>query len=47
MDIKEHAVALEKLGKYKTGVSCLYINKIEDINLSVLKEMIDAELNRK
>ena len=47
MDIKEHATALEKLGKYKTGVSCLYINKIEDINLDVLEEMIDAALNRK
>ena len=47
MDIKEHAVALEKLGKYKTGVSCLYINKVEDINLNVLEEMIDAGLNRR
>ncbi|NIR63493.1 MAG: DUF1801 domain-containing protein, partial [Aliifodinibius sp.] len=31
---------LEKLGKYKTGKSCLYVKKIEDINLEVLEELI-------
>src|SRR2546423_15417159 len=25
--VNEHAAALEKLGKYKTGMGCLYINK--------------------
>jgi hypothetical protein len=44
--IKEHAAALERLGKYKTGVGCLYINKLEDIDLDVLKEIIDTALNR-
>ena len=38
--IKEHAEALAKLGKHKTGVGCLYINKLNDINLEVLKGMI-------
>jgi hypothetical protein len=47
MDIKEHAAALSKLGKHKTGVGCLYINKLEDIDIKVLKEMIDVSLNRK
>jgi hypothetical protein len=47
MDIKEHATALNKLGKHKTGVGCLYINKLEDIDMKVLKEIIDASLNRK
>ncbi len=28
------------LGKYKTGKSCLYINKLEDIDLEVLKKLI-------
>lgn len=45
--IKEHAAALEKLGKHKTGVGCLYINKLEDIDLNVLKGMIEVTLNRK
>jgi hypothetical protein len=44
---KEHAVALKKLGKYKTAGGCLYINKLEDIDLKVLKGMIDASLNKK
>ncbi len=43
--IKEHAAALTKLGKHKTGVGCLYINKLEDIDMKVLKEIIDASLN--
>ena len=38
--IKEHAEALAKLGKHKTGVGCLYINKLNDIDLDVLKGMI-------
>ncbi len=32
---------LAKLGKHKTGKSCLYINKLEDVNLQVLEEMIE------
>lgn len=43
-DVKQHAAALEKLGKHKTGVGCIYINKLEDINMEVLKGMIDASL---
>jgi len=31
---------LSKLGKYKTGVACLYIKKIEDIDLNVLRELV-------
>ena len=42
--IKEHAAALEKLGKHKTGVGCLYINKLADIDIKVLKGMIAASL---
>jgi len=42
--IKEHAAALEKLGKHKTGVGCLYINKLEDIDIKVLKGMIEASI---
>ena len=31
---------MEKLGKYKTGKSCLYIKKLEDIDLKILKKLI-------
>ena len=35
---------LEKLGKYKTGKSCLYIKKMEDVDTDVLREMIVESL---
>jgi hypothetical protein len=47
MDIKKHAAYLMKLGKHKTGVGCLYINKLEEIDVKVLKEIIDASLTTK
>jgi hypothetical protein len=31
---------LEKLGKHKTGKSCLYINKLADVDLDVLQTLI-------
>jgi len=31
---------LERLGKYKLGKSCLYINKLSDIDVDVLEEII-------
>ena len=46
VNLKEHEWALEKLGKHKTGVGCLYINKLADVDLSVLKEMIDTSADR-
>ncbi|RMG73216.1 MAG: DUF1801 domain-containing protein [Chloroflexi bacterium] len=36
----DYADLLQKLGKYKTGKSCLYIKKIEDINLDILRELV-------
>lgn len=42
--IKEFADALKKLGKHKTGVGCLYINKLEDVDLKILQGMIDDSL---
>lgn len=32
---------LSRLGKYKNSVSCLYINKLTDIDTAVLREMIE------
>ncbi len=31
---------LDKLGKHKTGKSCLYINKLADVDLKVLKTLV-------
>ncbi|TNB68390.1 DUF1801 domain-containing protein [Arthrobacter sp. BB-1] len=33
---------LPGLGKHKTGVSCLYINRLQDVDRGVLSEMIRA-----
>ena len=41
MDIKAYAALLKKLGKHKTGVGCLYINKLEDVDMKVLEELIN------
>lgn len=47
VDINKHADALEKLGKYKTGAGCLYINKLADVDMKVLKSMIDKAAKKK
>jgi hypothetical protein len=33
---------MKNLGKHKTGEGCLYINKLDDVDRSVLKELIKA-----
>ena len=35
---------MSRLGKFKTGKSCLYVNKLADIDEEVLKELIVASL---
>ena len=36
---------LERLGKHKTGVGCLYVKKLADIDLAVLREMVQISVN--
>ena len=36
----EQDLLFSKLGKHKMGASCLYINKLSDIDISVLEELI-------
>lgn len=31
---------MKKLGKYKTGKSCLYLNKLDDVDQNVLEKLI-------
>ncbi len=35
---------LRKLGKYKTGKSCLYLKRLADVDLAVLKELIQSSV---
>lgn len=35
---------LKKLGKHKASVSCLYVNKLADIDMKVLEKMINRSV---
>ncbi len=37
---KEHDALMQRLGKHSTGKSCLYIKKLDDIDLEVLEELV-------
>ena len=45
--LEKQAALLKKLGKYKTGKSCLYIKKLEDVDTAVLKELIKGSVASK
>ena len=40
LNIQQYADLLSKMGKHKTGVGCLYINKLADVDLKILEELI-------
>jgi hypothetical protein len=42
---EEYDPLLQKLGKYKTGKSCLYINKLADVDTAVLRELVERSYN--
>jgi hypothetical protein len=46
IDHNEHAGAIKKLGKHKTAGGCINVNKLEDIDLKVLKGIIQASLKQ-
>ena len=35
---------LKQLGKYSTGKGCLYINKLEDVDLKILRKLISQSV---
>ena len=37
---KKYESLLAKLGKYKTGKSCLYVKKLDDVDIPTLKELV-------
>jgi Domain of unknown function (DU1801) len=41
---QDHGAQLARLGKHKTGKSCLYIKRLSDIDRAVLNEMIEGSL---
>lgn len=44
-EVSQDNELLTDLGKYTTGKSCVYINKLSDINLDTLRHLIKKSLN--
>ena len=42
--VKRYPALLQKLGRHKTGVSCLYLKRLADVDLAVLRELIEVSL---
>ncbi len=42
-DFEGQEELLSRLGKHKTGKICLYINKLADVDMEVLKQIITAD----
>jgi hypothetical protein len=42
---KEHEYLLKDLGKFKMGKACIYVKKLSDINLDVLKKIMKATID--
>jgi hypothetical protein len=40
----KHPELMDELGKYKTGKGCLYIKKLDDVNVPKLKKLIEASV---
>ena len=40
----EYEELLGRLGKHKTGASCLYINKLADVDVGVLRELVSQSV---
>lgn len=45
--VKIFSNELKKLGKHKTGMGCLYITKLSDIDLNVFEEIVRKALKEK
>ncbi len=43
-DTKENKEQLKNLGKFKMGKACIYVNKLSDINISVLEKLSKESL---
>ena len=43
---EEYDSLLSSLGKYRKGASCLYINKLADVDMDVLRELIEKSVGQ-
>ena len=44
--VEREVELLKRLGKYKTGKSCLYIKKLTDVDTAVLRELIQTSVEK-
>lgn len=44
--VERETELLAKLGKYKTGKSCLYLKRLSDVNTEVLREMVAISVQK-
>lgn len=42
--LERYSALLKKLGKHKTGRACLYIKRLDDVDESTLKQLIERSL---
>lgn len=47
ISLTQYAGLLSKLGKYKTGKGCVYINKLADIDLEILAKLVSTSAKKK
>lgn len=40
----EYEALLSRLGKYKTGKACLYVKSLRDVDMDVLKDMVERSV---
>ncbi|MCX2475797.1 DUF1801 domain-containing protein [Pedobacter sp. MC2016-05] len=45
VNYEKHLDLMKELGKHKAGAGCLYISKLDDINLDVLRKIIKLSLH--
>lgn len=42
--VERYPALLKKLGKYKTGRSCLYVKRLSDVDVKVLRELVEQSV---
>jgi hypothetical protein len=47
IDVQKHSDTLKVLGKHKIGGGCLYINRLADVDINVLEQLIKTALKDK
>ena len=43
LGVEKNPELLKDLGKFKNGKSCLNINKLADVDIAVLKKLVEAD----